>query len=156
MDATSTPRARVEAAASKRGLPVADVVAQFDYWGCNESDIADVADRWDVAMVEAHAQLLAGEVVEDRQRERAAAVAESIAERAAIILESGAETTPEAALRAAVRCVQCRDCLHLKPDRTSPLAGIGACAVNGWPQDEALAVEQGVCELADQLEVQAP
>lgn len=61
--------------------------------------------------------------------------AESLAERAAI-LEHEAGESREDAQRIAVRLVQCRRCAHFAPDPARPSTGIGACAVQGWPQAE--------------------
>ena len=126
-----SPRSRIEAAALRLGLPVADVLVQFDSWGYAPADIADMTD----AIVEAHARLLASEFAEDRD----AALLENIAERAAIIEESGAARTREEADRAAVRLVQCRTCLHYTPDRINLRTGIGECTVSGWAQSRTMA-----------------
>lgn len=54
------PRDRIESAALRLGLPVADVLARFDSWRYTDADHADMAG-WSDAVFKAHAWLLANE-----------------------------------------------------------------------------------------------
>ena len=96
----------------------------------------DTRDTWDTPL-KLGLRIAATETAEQRGLD--AALMEDIIERAAIIEAEGAAEMREEAEAIAVRLVQCRNCRHFTPDTTQPLAGIGNCAVNGWPQSQATA-----------------
>lgn len=131
---SASPRSRIGSAARKLGLPVAEVLAQFDSFAYSPAEIAEAAG-WSDDVTDWHAGLLAAEFAEDRRRERDAAMMENIAERAGITEADGVARQESEAN--AVRLVQCRSCRHFTPDRSSPLAGIGACSEGGWPQSDS-------------------
>jgi hypothetical protein len=92
----ASPRFRVEEAARKLGLPVAEVLAQFNRWQYTPADIAE-ASGWSNAVIDDHACLLAGEVVEDRHRD--AWLMDLINEPARIVDSKGAFETRGRPLR---------------------------------------------------------
>lgn len=152
---SASPRWRIEVAARRLELPVAEVLAQFDSYAYPPDEI-DEASGWTNSVVDDHAVLLAEEYAEDRRRDRYAAMRESIAERAGIIEADGASREESEAI--AVRLVQCRHCEHFTPDRSSPLAGIGACSSDGWPQggyEHAREPAGPWCELFAEVDPQA-
>jgi len=67
------------------------------------------------------------------------ATLENIEERAAI-LEHDACQSAEDAERQAVQLVQCRRCRHFTAGAVNPLAGVGRCVLNAWPQSSSTAL----------------